>query len=109
MSDYSSSVQTLGEWEQSIGGAIRQLRIGAGLDQEGLADRANVSRSSVQALEGGKGTRLRTLLAVLRALGHSGLFEQIMPSTQPSPMQALALSRRAAKTPQRYREKQGDS
>lgn len=60
MSDYSSAVQTLGEWEQSIGAAIRRLRIDAGLDQEALADRANVSRSSVQALEGGKGTRLRT-------------------------------------------------
>ncbi|MBK5237890.1 MAG: helix-turn-helix domain-containing protein [Actinomycetales bacterium] len=109
MSDYSSAVQTLGEWEQSIGAAIRRLRIDAGLDQEALADRANVSRSSVQALEGGKGTRLRTLLAVLRALGRNDLFESIMPLTQPSPMQALALSRRAAKTPQRYRETGGRS
>jgi transcriptional regulator with XRE-family HTH domain len=109
MSDFPSTPQTLGEWEKSIGAAIRQLRIEASLDQEALADRANVSRSSVQALEGGKGTRLRTLLAVLRALGRSDLFEAIMPSTQPSPMQALAIARRAAKIPQRFRENDGIS
>jgi transcriptional regulator with XRE-family HTH domain len=109
MSDITRMNQTLGEWEVSIGAAIRQLRIEAGLDQEALADRANVSRSSVQALEGGKGTRLRTLLAILRALGRSDLFETIMPSAQPSPMQALAIARRAAKTPQRFRENEGNS
>lgn len=99
MSDFPS--RTLGEWEATLGDAIRQLRIEAGLDQAELADRANVSRSAIQALETGRGTRLHTLLAALRALDRMDTFDLIMPPTGPSPMEALAEAQRAAKKRQR--------
>ena len=51
---------TLDEWEGRVGGAVRRLRIEAGYDQAGLAERANVSRSAVQGLEQGRGSRLHS-------------------------------------------------
>jgi DNA-binding XRE family transcriptional regulator len=104
MSEFPSEFVTLREREQQIGAAIRQLRLEAQLDQAGLAHRANVSRSAVQALELGKGTRLHTLLAVLRALNRLDVFDGIVPWDGPTPLQVLAESRRAATKRQRYRK-----
>ncbi|MBA4248723.1 MAG: XRE family transcriptional regulator [Microbacterium sp.] len=104
MTDFTSTFSTLDEWEQQIGTAIRQLRIEAELDQAELAVRANVSRSAVQSLERGKGSRLQTLLAVLRALDRTDALDAIMPPDSPTPLQVLAASRRTAAAPQRYRK-----
>ena len=109
MSGNSGTHQTLAEWEQIIGDAIRQLRLEAELDQSGLAARANVSRSAIQYLEGGKGTRLRTLLAVLRALDRMDAFEAIMPIDGPTPLQLLAESTRKAPKRQRHRRSGGST
>ena len=106
MSEKSDSNTTLAEWEREIGEALRRLRIDAGYDQLELAERANLSRSTVQALEQGAGTRLYTLLAVLRALNRLDVFESIMPDPGPSPLEALAEARRAA-GPQRRRRRMG--
>ena len=100
MSEIAGNV-TLLEWEQQLGDALRQLRISAGYGQVELAERANLSRSSIQALEQGRGTRLRTVLAVLRALGRSDAFDSIMPEDGPTPLQVLAEARRSAKPAQR--------
>ncbi|MEN9621492.1 MAG: hypothetical protein RL499_1685 [Actinomycetota bacterium] len=104
MSDFASTFSTLDEWEQQVGAAIRRLRLDAELDQLELAVRANVSRSAVQALERGKGSRLRTLLAVLRALDRTDALDAIMPPDGPTPLEVLAQARRAAAAPQRYRK-----
>jgi len=98
------SIDSLGEWEQQVGDAIRQLRIAHGYDQIELAERANLSRSAVQSLERGTGSRLRTVLAVLRALDRLDALDSIMPDTEPSPLEVLALSRRAAR---RQRSRKG--
>lgn len=103
MTDFSGLNLSLDEWEQKIGDAIRQARINAGYDQATLAERANLSRSTVQALEQGAGSRLRTLLAVLRALDRLDVFDSLMPDTGPTPLELLAESRRAT-TPQRVRK-----
>ena len=97
---------SLEEWEQRVGAAIRQARIDAGYDQIALAERANISRSAVQALEQGAGTRLRTLLAVLRALDRLDVFDSLMPDLGPTPLELLAQSRGVA-APQRVRKAQG--
>ena len=102
MSDFQSAI-TLSEWETQVGGAVRQLRIARGYDQLELADRANVSRSAVQSLERGAGSRLHTLLAVLRALDRLDALESILPDTEPSPLEVLAEVRRSA-APQRSRK-----
>lgn len=103
MSDFSRSFLTLGEWEQRIGDAIRQLRLDAELDQSSLADKANVSRSAIQYLESGKGSRLRTLVAVLRALDRMDVFDAMMPFDGPTPLQVLAQTQRDLKKRRRHR------
>ena len=51
--------------EATIGRVIRRWRIEGGFSQNDVAERAGLSRSAVQGLERGTGTRLATLLAVL--------------------------------------------
>lgn len=48
---------------------LKNARIDAGLRQVDLAERAGVSRSVVQAIEGGSSTTWSNMVAVLRALG----------------------------------------
>lgn len=97
------STHTLPDWEKSIGEAVRHIRITEGYDQIALAHRANLSRSAVQSLERGTGSRLRTLLAVLRALNRMDALDALMPDDDPSPLEVLAEARRASK-PQRARK-----
>lgn len=103
MSGKTGTVETLDAWEGRVGEAVRRLRIEAGYDQAELAERANVSRSAVQGLEQGRGSRLRTVLAVLRALDRVDAFDAIMPPAGPTPLEALAAARRAGDVPRRVR------
>ncbi len=75
--------QSTEEWEQQIGEAIRTLRQDARLTQRALAERANVSLSSLQSLELGRGSSLATVVKVVRSLGRSSWFETLTPP-QPS-------------------------
>ncbi|HWL02117.1 MAG TPA: helix-turn-helix transcriptional regulator [Microbacteriaceae bacterium] len=84
--------------ERRIGLAIRQWRIDAGLSQEELADRASLSRSAVQKLEAGRGSRLETLIRALRALDRIDALDALAPRTGPSPIEQLAAQRRAQRT-----------
>ncbi len=101
MIDYPST-WTLSEWEERVGVGVRQFRIAAGFDQIELAERANISRSAVQSLERGEGSRLRTLIAVLRALDRLDALDALMPDAEPTPLEVLADARRAS-LPQRVR------
>lgn len=95
--------QTLADWEQAIGEQLRLLRIEAGLDQLGLASAANLSRSAIQSLEQGRGSRLATVIAVLRALGREDLLEPLLPPVGPTPMELLRAERGRPPRPQRVR------
>jgi len=95
MSDIASVYDDV---ERRIGGAIRQWRIDAGLSQDELADRASLSRSAIQKLEGGHGSRLETLVRVLRALGRLDALDALAPRTGPSPIEQLTAERRTART-----------
>ena len=50
MTYYSGTNQALGEWERQRGDPMRKIRIDSGYDQVELAERANLSRSTVQGL-----------------------------------------------------------
>ncbi len=86
------------EREAEIGRAVRQWRIDAGYSQDELAARASLSRSAVQALERGSGSRLATLLRVLRALGHEDAVDALRVDDAPGPIALLAAQRRAERT-----------
>ncbi len=80
---------TITEWEGILGDQVRAARLDAGLDQERLAERANVSPSAVSNLERGRGTSVRTLIAVVRALGRTDWLEGLAPPITVSPMRML--------------------
>lgn len=92
---------TIEEWEAALGDQIRRVRIGRNLDQAGLAELANVSIGAVSNLERGKGSSLRTLISVLRALGRTEWLESLAPAVSVSPMQLLRSKQRTP--PQRVR------
>lgn len=83
------------EIEARLGAAIRQWRIAAGYSQEELAERASLSRSAVQNIETGQGSRLATLIRILVALGRIDALDEFSPRVGRSPMEALAAARRA--------------
>jgi transcriptional regulator with XRE-family HTH domain len=70
---------TTQEWEEYVGAQIRTLRQSAGLTQKALAERANISLSSLQSLELGRGSSLTTVAKVVRSLGRSEWFEALAP------------------------------
>ena len=76
--------EIVAEREARIGRDIRQLRLEAGYDQLQLATRANMSRSAVQALEAGSGSRLRTVFSVLLVLDRIDALDGLMPSAGPT-------------------------
>ncbi|HEY4928440.1 MAG TPA: helix-turn-helix transcriptional regulator [Acidimicrobiales bacterium] len=94
---------TVDEWEASIGQQVRIARVGSGLDQVQLASLANVSVATLSNLERGKGSQLKTVIAVARALGRTDWLESLAPEVTVSPMQMLRAKQRAPSTPMRVR------
>jgi len=77
------------DYEVLLGEQIRRLRIADGMDQEQLAGAANVSVGAVKNLEGGKGSSLKTLIMITRALNAEKWLESLSPETTVSPLQVL--------------------
>jgi transcriptional regulator with XRE-family HTH domain len=86
--------RTVEEWEQLIGEQIREERITANLHQSRLAGLANVSVGALSNLERGKGSSLKTVVAVVKALGRTDWLEALAPPVSVSPMQVLRAKRR---------------
>lgn len=86
---------TVGEWEAILGDQVRRVRIARNLDQARLAELADVSIGAVSNLERGKGSSLRTLVSVLRALGRTEWLESLAPAVGVSPMQLLRSKQKA--------------
>jgi len=77
------------DWELTIGEQIRRLRIANEMDQAQLAGAANISVGSIKNLENGKGSSLRTLILVVRALNAERWLNNLSPLVSISPMQIL--------------------
>lgn len=83
-------------WEQEIGAQVRRARLAENLSQAELADRANVGLSSIRALETGEGSRLRTLVRAVRALGLEDWLLALSPDPGVDPIALADAMRRAA-------------
>ncbi len=81
--------RTVQEWEVEIGRQVRDLRLRSDRTQADLARAANVSVSTLAALEHGSGSSLSTLVAVVRALGRDDWLEQLAPPQPISPLAVL--------------------
>ena len=97
---------TVEEWEAQVGRQIRSARVARGVDQAHLASRANVSLATLSNLERGKGSTLKTLIAVARALGRTDWLESFAPEVTVSPMQMLRAKQRTPKAAVRVRAAQ---
>ena len=94
---------TVEEWETVIGGQVRTARVAGGLDQAQLASLANVSLATLSNLERGKGSSLKTVIAVARALGRTDWLENLAPVVTVSPMQMLRAKQRSPQRAVRVR------
>jgi len=85
MSRYSTS----SELEAQVGEHFRSLRLRANIQQVDLALRADVSLSAIKNLETGKGTTLRTVVRVAKALGRTDWLDSLGPEISVSPLEML--------------------
>jgi len=84
------------EWEARLGAELRALRIAADLDQVELARRADISLGALKNLESGRGSTLRSLVRVVRALGRSDWIDSLAPPITVSPLAMLGTRRSSA-------------
>jgi transcriptional regulator with XRE-family HTH domain len=95
--------RTIEEWEALIGEHVRNARIASDLDQQRLSELANVSVGAVSNLERGRGSSLKTLVAVVRAVGRTDWLESLAPPITVSPIQMLRAKQRSPRTRVRVR------
>ena len=86
--------RTAEDWEASIGDQVRSLRIARGLDQRQLAVLAGASLGAVKGLEQGRGSTVKTVIRVARALGREDWLAGLAPRPIISPIDVLRTSRR---------------
>ncbi len=78
------------EWETELGSQVRRLRLRQNRTQSELAIAANISLSALKTLELGRGSSVRTLIQVTRALDRSEWLSAFSPPEPSiSPMQML--------------------
>ena len=98
------ALRSVEEWERVVGEQAKTVRIRKNLTQEELSARAGISKSAVYNLEGGRGATVKTLVAVLNALGETAWLESLAPDIGVSPIQLMELGRPR----RRVRRRQGD-
>ncbi len=97
------SHRTIEEWEGLVGEEVRAMRIASDLDQNRLAELADVSVGALSNLERGKGSSLKTLVAVVRAMGRTDWLEALAPPVTVSPIQMLRAKQKAPRARVRAR------
>ena len=80
------SIHTQAELEAALGHSLRALRLDRNVDQKTLAERAGISLRAVKNLEGGLGSTLKSLVAVLRALEREDWLKTIAPMATINPL-----------------------
>lgn len=83
------SQKTTAELQFILGVRLKAARIRAGLTQEEMAGRAQLSTLAISRLEAGKGSTVETLIRALKALGLQQAFDAIAPEPSVSPMAML--------------------
>ena len=100
---FQRSHRTVEEWETLIGEQVRAMRIASDLDQTRLAELADVSVGALSNMERGKGSSLKTVVAVVRALGRTDWLEALAPPVTVSPIQMLRAKQKSPRARVRVR------
>ena len=82
---------------------VRAARIASDLDQTRLAALADVLVGALSNLERGTGSSLKTVVAVVRALGRTDWLEALAPPAIVSPIQLLRAKQKAPRMRVRVR------
>jgi len=85
---------SLDQAEQRLGDQLRGLRIARGWDQAQLAAAAGLSLGAVRNLELGRGSTVKSLGAVVIALGRGQWLLELSPVPTVSPIEILRQGRR---------------
>lgn len=83
---------TVDELESELGERIRTYRLTKNIQQTALAERAGVGITALRNLENGRGSTVRTLLSIVRALGREEWLNNVAPVATVNP---LTLTRQA--------------
>lgn len=97
------SYRTIAEWEALVGEQVRAVRIASDLDQTRLAELADVSVGALSNLERGRGSSLKTVVAVVRALERTDWLEALAPPVTVSPIQMLRAKQKSPRMRARAR------
>ena len=89
--------------EAELGRQLRVLRLRLNLDQRELSEQAGTALNVVKNLEAGKGSTIRSLAQVLRALNRADWLSTLAPAVSISPVQMLR-----TKTPRRRASRKRD-
>lgn len=93
-----------------FGKRVASFRLNNNWTQADLANKAGVSKSTVEHLEKGQSTQLLNLVKILRALDLLQQFVNLVPEQGPSPMELLMQSRNLQKIKRKRASKaRGDS
>lgn len=80
------TTNTIEEFESEVGEQIKSLRLKQNIDRATLALRAGCSVSALKNLESANGSTLRTLIAIVRALGREDWLRNVAPMATISPL-----------------------
>lgn len=90
---------------ERIGQSLRQTRLQQDISQQGLADAAMVSLSTVRKIEKGEIRTVDALLRVLRTLGRLDVLQPLVEEEQISPNEYYELMQTALKRRRRRASK----
>lgn len=86
--------------EVEFGAQVRRARLIEDVTQKELAERANITQATLQKLESGKGSSLKTIVKVLHALGREDWLGTLEPEPAVSPLR-LAREAQGLREPRR--------
>jgi transcriptional regulator with XRE-family HTH domain len=78
--------QTVEEMEAALGTNLKALRLDLNIDQHTVAARAGISIGALKNLENGRGSTVRTLVSILRALDRADWLTTIAPVASINPL-----------------------
>lgn len=87
--DFLSDSRTDAAVLADLGRQLEQVRLAGDLTQRDVAERAGLSKRTLERIEAGESTTTVNLVRLMRALGLLGTLDQIAPAAGPSPWEAL--------------------
>jgi transcriptional regulator with XRE-family HTH domain len=77
---------TLDELESALGTSLKALRLDRNIGQQTIAEQAGISLGALKNLENGRGSTVKTMIAVLRALDRTDWLTTVAPVASINPL-----------------------